>query len=205
MRGSVSRETLPQWGYPRGLGGIWVAAVMAVKNVSFIQAALAAVAPLPAEARVLEIGCGDGTALRRLASRAPGAFLIGLDHSHLMIRRAAGRSGLHAVRGDACTLPFADGCLDAVLAVNTVQFWADPDMAFADVFRALKPGGRLVVTQRIGKLTWRLGVKDAQKGRTRLAKAAGAMGAQGFAVQPPIHSSVGKLMAGTLVGIKPAD
>ena len=47
------------------------------------------------------------------------------------------------VAADAHNLPFADACFDAVVTFNTFEHLADPDRAAAELFRVLKPGGRL--------------------------------------------------------------
>ncbi len=49
------------------------------------------------------------------------------------------------VAADAHHLPFADGSFDAVVSFNTFEHLSDPERAAAEIFRVLKPGGRLVV------------------------------------------------------------
>jgi SAM-dependent methyltransferase len=105
--------------------------------------------------RICEIGFGLGRTLARLA--AAGADVTGVEVSAVMTataaRRnaesiAAGRIRLH--RGDGTTLPLPDDSLDAVLGVHTIYFWPDPPATLADVARALRPGGRLLLAFRSG-------------------------------------------------------
>src|SRR5262249_20825554 len=49
------------------------------------------------------------------------------------------------VAADAHHLPFTDASFDAVVSFNTFEHLSDPDRAAAEIFRILKPGGRLVV------------------------------------------------------------
>lgn len=49
------------------------------------------------------------------------------------------------VAADAHTLPFADGVFDAAVTFNTFEHLADPPKAAAEVFRVLKPGGKLIL------------------------------------------------------------
>jgi SAM-dependent methyltransferase len=62
---------------------------------------------------------------------------------------AAGRVHLHL--GDGTTLPVDDDSLDAVVGVHTIYFWPDPVATVADIARALRPGGRLVLAFRDGE------------------------------------------------------
>ncbi|MBW8812356.1 MAG: methyltransferase domain-containing protein [Caulobacterales bacterium] len=109
--------------------------------------AMAALSPRPGE-RILDIGCGAGETTLELADRLqPGGLATGLDISATLLalarRRAAGRSGVEFLEADAQTHPFALGGYDAVFSRFGVMFFADPAAAFANLRRALKPGGRL--------------------------------------------------------------
>jgi len=98
--------------------------------------------------RVLDVGCGDGRLAARFA--ASGADVTGIDTSASMIaaaREGAASIGLRArfCRGSAEALPFPDGAFDLVAAITVLCFIADPRPAFAEAYRVLAPGGRLVV------------------------------------------------------------
>jgi len=106
--------------------------------------AIAAMAPKPGE-RVLDIGCGAGETTLDLA--ATGAEVVGVDISRPLLdvarRRGAGVTGVSFLEADAQTHPFAAGSFDAIFSRFGVMFFADPPAAFANLRRALKPGGRL--------------------------------------------------------------
>ncbi|RUR84643.1 class I SAM-dependent methyltransferase [Chlorogloeopsis fritschii PCC 9212] len=100
---------------------------------------------LPPQANVLDLGCGTGRLLNRLADRFPDLRGTGLDLSSQMLR-VARRSNRHHPRliyieGKAESLPFADGQFDAVF--NTISFlhYPEPKQVFAEVARVLKEGG----------------------------------------------------------------
>ncbi|MFQ3595743.1 MAG: methyltransferase domain-containing protein [Sphingomonadaceae bacterium] len=109
--------------------------------------AMAALAPQPGE-HVLDIGCGAGSTSLALA-KAVGAAgrVVGVDVSHplLAIAEAAGAavSNLRFVEADAQTHAFDQGSFDAAFSRFGVMFFADPAAAFANIRKALKPGGRL--------------------------------------------------------------
>ncbi|WP_421930952.1 class I SAM-dependent methyltransferase [Phenylobacterium sp.] len=109
--------------------------------------AMAALAPKPGE-RVLDIGCGAGqTSLALAAVVAPGGSVLGVDISHPLLevarRRGEGLAGLAFQEADAQTAAFEAASFDAAFSRFGVMFFSDPPAAFANIRRALKPGGRL--------------------------------------------------------------
>jgi len=115
------------------------------------DAALAAAAPMPGES-VLDIGCGTGTTLLRLA-KAVGSNgkVLGVDISEqqLALARqridAAGETQARVVLDDAATYEFPAGRFDLAFTRFGVMFFADPVAAFINIRRAMKPGGRLAL------------------------------------------------------------
>lgn len=110
----------------------------------------------PANATLLDAGCGDGLMAVELARR--GARVVALDADPAMVvaaRSRAARKGtpLHVVTGRIEALPFADAIFDRVLAVTVLCFAADAERAVAEMARVLKPGGRLVLGE-LGRRSW---------------------------------------------------
>jgi SAM-dependent methyltransferase len=98
--------------------------------------------------RVLDVGCGPGTLLVRLA-RA-GADVVGIDlvPSHIeLARQSLHLLGLRADLevADAEELPFSDASFDRVVANNSLQFTPDLDAALREIHRVLRPGGTVHV------------------------------------------------------------
>jgi ubiquinone/menaquinone biosynthesis C-methylase UbiE len=98
--------------------------------------------------RVLELGCGTGAVSRFLCGLPAVAEVVGVDPSPHFLDRARELSSGQAVEfvtGDARRLEFADGEFDAVISHTTLCHVPDPDLALAEAFRVLKPGGKLAV------------------------------------------------------------
>lgn len=99
--------------------------------------------------RVLDIGCGNGQVTRLAAGRAPLGGATGIDLSAPMLATARTRAEAEGVanvtfeQGDVQVFPFGEGAFDVALSRFAVMFFADPVAAFANVHRALRPGGRL--------------------------------------------------------------
>src|SRR3954454_17380587 len=108
---------------------------------------LLAAAAIGSQDEVLDVGCGNGQVTRLAARRARRA--AGLDLSAPMLARAratAEEEGLANVtfeQGDAQIHPFPAGAYDVAFSRFGIMFFADPVAAFANIGRALRPGGRV--------------------------------------------------------------
>lgn len=112
---------------------------------------------LPPDARVLDVGCGDGFHLSLLKEHGqPGWQLVGVDSDTHAIE-AAKRRGLDAREGFLEEQRFAPGSFDAALLIMTIEHLADPAAMLQQIARLLKPGGKvIVVTDRADSLDQRL-------------------------------------------------
>ena len=100
--------------------------------------------------RVLDVGCGPGFYVAELVEQVgPTGSVTGVDASpqtlELARRRTEGHDNVALRLADAIALPVPDGAFDAALSVQVLEYVADPDAALAELHRALRPGGRLVV------------------------------------------------------------
>ena len=115
------------------------------------NAAIARLSP-PPTARVLDVGCGTGVLLQKLARKFPEARLFGVDPAREMLalarRRLSPETGL--AEGWAEALPFAEGAFDVVVSCSMFHFSRRPVSALAEMTRVLRPGGELLITDWCG-------------------------------------------------------
>ena len=101
---------------------------------------------LKENASVLDIGCGTGRLMNRLAAKFPTVKGIGLDLSPSMLIEARARNQyrkrLIFVSGRAESLSFADEQFDAVFCTMSFLHYPHPQQVFEQVSRVLVNGGR---------------------------------------------------------------
>jgi SAM-dependent methyltransferase len=93
---------------------------------------------------VLDVGCGSGEFASLVA--AAGARVTGIDAAPELVEIAEYRvpDGVFRV-GDMAELPYADASFDAVTAVDSLRYAAEPLSALAEAARVVRPGGRVLV------------------------------------------------------------
>jgi ubiquinone/menaquinone biosynthesis C-methylase UbiE len=132
---------------------------------------------VPAPQQILDVGCGTGYLLGRLAARAPdGAALAGIDAAPAMIeaaRHTATDSRLHFVVGTAEHLPWPAGTFDLAVSTTSFDHWADQQAGLAECARVLAPGGCLVLADLFSELllpTLLAGRRDKARTKRRATK-----------------------------------
>jgi len=120
---------------------------------------------LRGDEKVLDAGCGTGRVTALLLERLPSGRVIALDADGSMVTKAreflAGYADRVDVRqGDLLALDLIDE-VDAVLSTATFHWVLDHDLLFANLFRAIRPGGWLIAQcGGAGNLSAILGAAD---------------------------------------------
>jgi len=95
--------------------------------------------------RVLDVGCGTGWLVRRIAPLVSAGLAAGLDVSDAMVRRAEALSAelpnVVFALGGADAIPWDSGFFSKLLSVESSYYWPDPARGLREIFRVLSPGG----------------------------------------------------------------
>lgn len=101
---------------------------------------------------IVDLGCGGGSNIRKLAARYPGASITGVDYSPLSVERsskfnskliASGRCKV--IQGDVSALDLPEGKYDFATAFETIYFWPGLERCFTEAARILKPDGVFMI------------------------------------------------------------
>lgn len=102
---------------------------------------------------VLDIGSGSGTDLINAALNVgPGGKVFGIDLTTEMIAKAsknlkaAGVDNVEIKQANAESLPFPDASIDVVTSNGVLNLVPDKKTAFSEIFRVLKPGGKIQIS-----------------------------------------------------------
>ncbi len=95
---------------------------------------------------VLDVGCGSGWLVRRLAELAPNGRVVGMDISDEMIRLARRGSqefdNVLFVAGEVAEIPWEGNFFDHAISVESAYYWPDPAAGVRELFRVLRSGGQ---------------------------------------------------------------
>src|SRR5215469_4115255 len=108
--------------------------------------------PIGQNDTILDVGCGGGRTVSKLAAAATQGKVYGLDYSPESVAASTRNnarsiaSGHVQIRQESVSqLPFSGGLFDLVTAVETHYYWPDLPADLGEILRVLKPGGVLVI------------------------------------------------------------
>jgi ubiquinone/menaquinone biosynthesis C-methylase UbiE len=192
---------------PSPLSDALMAASMAVGRGSAARL-VADASKLVSSDRVVDIGCGPGTALRVASQRCEQA--TGVDPSPASVRlcrllsRLRHRHNVSAVLGHAEALPLPERSATVVWSLSSFHHWTSPARGLDEAMRILEPGGRLMVAERL--------VKPGARGHarhgltaTQLDEVVGALVTAGFTDVAQVQPVAGRTTWSLVSGVRPAE
>ena len=118
---------------------------------------------IEADDQILDIGCGGGATLYRMAEKVTSGHVTGVDYSTVSVEtsrknnEANIRSGkMEVLEGSVEALPFKDDSFDKIITVESFYFWPNPQENLKEVLRVLKKDGTFLLVADIyqnGRLT----------------------------------------------------
>jgi ubiquinone/menaquinone biosynthesis C-methylase UbiE len=107
---------------------------------------------------ILDVGCGGGKTISKLAIMASEGKVCGVDYSDLCVGMARKLNALlidkdrvEICEGSVSELPFKADSFDLVTAVETHFWWPDLSLGMREIRRVLKPGGTLIIIAEVYK------------------------------------------------------
>jgi len=105
---------------------------------------------------VLDVGCGGGKTVSRLAELAPRGKVFGIDYSRDMVNFSRkinemliAQNRVEIIEGSVEKISFKDDFFDLVTAFETYYFWTNLPNALKEIKRVLKPGGKMLLVNEL--------------------------------------------------------
>ena len=140
---------------PEGDAGLEMLARMNESHARLVDWGLAQL-ELRAGDTVLDIGCGGGNTLARMAERVTEGHLTGIDYAETSVEASrrfnaslVDAGHMEILHGSVEALPFADAHFDAVVTVESFYFWPSPEKSLEEVARVVKKGGTFLLLAEI--------------------------------------------------------
>ncbi len=148
---NIITKLLEQARNPTGHLGRWMARFMNAEHSRMTDWALTHVS-VGNGAKVLDVGCGGGRTVQKLAGMTAEGKVFGIDPSDASVEisrqtngQLIGSGRVEIVHGTVSRLSFGDNFFDFVTAVETYYFWPDLVTDMREIARVLKPGGQLAI------------------------------------------------------------
>ncbi|MGB6901343.1 MAG: class I SAM-dependent methyltransferase [Acidobacteriaceae bacterium] len=142
---------------PSGWLGRWMLRNMNARHSRLTDWGLGHIS-VGARETILDVGCGGGRTVSKLAAMAHAGKVYGVDHSEESVATSRKTNAgpmddgrVEIMQGTVSQLPFPDGMFDRVTAVETHFFWPNLPHDVREVWRVLKPGGTAIVIAEIYK------------------------------------------------------
>ena len=152
---NLCQKLIEMGGKPSGVLGRLLGKLMNLGHRDTFAWGLAQLSIKP-DSVVLDVGCGGGAAVKLMAARVPKGRVCGIDHSRDMVNlsRQVNRQLIDGGRvvvdhGSVSDLPYSDDMFNVVTAFETIEFWPNLSEDLKEVKRVLKPGGQLLVVNRL--------------------------------------------------------
>lgn len=95
--------------------------------------------------KFLDVACGTGEIIYRLAGKYPGIDFTGVDFTQEMVETAKRKTehlkNIRIINSDASELPFEDKTFDFVLCSDALHHFSEPELSIKEIGRVVKDGG----------------------------------------------------------------
>jgi len=148
-------EKLNQCKKPSGEQGKQIADAMNESHFALTSWGMEQISIAP-DSIILDVGCGGGRTIHRMAAIASEGKVCGIDYSPDCVAWSKAYNAdwikegrVEIVQASVNEIPFADHHFDIVTAVETVYFWPDLSACFKEIKRVLKPAGKFIIINEV--------------------------------------------------------
>lgn len=148
------KEMAAQLRQPNGEAGLKISDAMNEGNGAMNLHTMAVLDPI-ANDRILEIGMGNGLFVKNLVAIDESIRYKGLDFSPLMVEEAIKlnqkyikKAQVDFICANAASMPYEDHSFNKIVTVNTLYFWEEYEVVFAELSRVLDNDGKLIIAIR---------------------------------------------------------
>ncbi len=150
-------KLMDQFKRPTGLRGRLIAVLMNRNHKPLTLWGLSNVVIAP-DYVILDVGCGGGKTVNRLAQRTSQGKVFGIDYSADMVKyskkvnkQLIAQNRVEIIESSVEKTGFPDNFFDLVTAVETYYFWPNLPVAMSEIRRVLKPDGKLLIVSEMVK------------------------------------------------------
>jgi ubiquinone/menaquinone biosynthesis C-methylase UbiE len=144
-----------QYRCPKGRRGRLVATMMNQFHEPLTLWGLSKIAVKP-DGIILDVGCGGGKTIGKLSQMLPQGKVYGIDYSVDMVKFSKkinktllAQNRVEIIEGSVEKIGFENNFFDLVTAIETYYFWNNLSVAFKEINRVLKPGGKLLLVNEL--------------------------------------------------------
>jgi ubiquinone/menaquinone biosynthesis C-methylase UbiE len=148
---------MDQFRHPNGRRGRLVAALMNMGHRPLTIWGLRHVEIEP-DYVILDVGCGGGKTVSRLAKKTPHGKVFGIDYSTEMVeyskkvnKKLIAEKRVEILEGSVDKMVFSDDFFDLVTAIETYYFWSSFSDGLKEIQRVLKPRAKLLMVNEMVK------------------------------------------------------
>ena len=154
---NIFAKLISQAKKPTGMVGLLIARLMNLGHHKLTNWGLSFV-DIKEDDIILDIGCGGGKTVNKLAKMAKKGKVYGVDFSDVSVKLSAklnrdyiNLDKVSIQKASVSSLPFSDNFFDIITAIETYFFWPDLQNDMKEVLRILKSNGKLLIVSEVYK------------------------------------------------------
>ncbi|MDD1505615.1 class I SAM-dependent methyltransferase [Lysinibacillus sp. CNPSo 3705] len=112
---------------------------------------------------ILDVGCGGGETIHRLANKTTQGKVYGIDISSEAVKSSIEKNQkwveqnrTEIFEADVASLPFEDNTMDKITAIQTHFYWSNLEKGFSEIHRILKSNGVFLITCEKDKIEYHM-------------------------------------------------